>query len=107
MIPARSVLGSLPLNTCCCFFKVSSIHPPLNLLNVKPLQVEIDWIDVTLQKERGPNGLEVRTWIWLWCFCFNKTFDTSSKKQSNNHGEETPCGTSTQYSGESILATYS
>lgn len=24
-------------------------------------EVEIDWIDLTLQKERGPNGVEIRT----------------------------------------------
>ena len=30
-----------------------------------PLKVTIDWIDVPLQKERGPNGVETRTKIWL------------------------------------------
>ena len=31
------------------------------LFNLDPVQVPIDWIDITLQKDRGPNNVEVRT----------------------------------------------
>ena len=44
-----------------------------------PLKVTIDWIDVPLQKERGPNGVETRTDRYIPAESWVKVFQLQNR----------------------------